>query len=478
MKDLINDPNSLPPKLKSMAEGQGRTSQTCCGRHCSHCRPRRSGRAAAWGWGGRGLVTFIELLANLPCGVGIIPGGPSGGKTFFNMLITTMAEGQNSLQKATFFELLANLPCGVGIIPGGPGGGKTFFNMLIIAMAQAGMIEFVDEDGNKKQRRPKILYLLDINRPVGINRPLFANLPCGVGIIPGGPGGGKTFFNMLITAMAQAGMIEFVDEDGNKKQRRLKIPMSTQMRRGPGLDFKPGNGADIIFNPTPRHLAANFECCAEYGRYRSPARASLQLRTLHTFSLGAPLLAIAWDPPRACAPDCFTPHVVPRASDCSAVCKFGRLGDWSLRAGGQVLPGGAWGGRHRTRPESLLRSKIKPPLARSFSSLQSRHPPPFAHNNILAQSELAAASRSVHPSSLVHRSAIRPVYRRAIRLSSTGAPSVARPLARHPQPALPRARRGADGESAKSQGPPKDGGIKDSKMNDFERYIDTEKGWT
>ncbi|EJT71079.1 STE/STE7 protein kinase [Gaeumannomyces tritici R3-111a-1] len=36
---------------------------------------------------------------------------------------------------------------------------------------------------------------------------------------------------------------------------------------------------------------------------------------------------------------------------------------------------------------------------------------------------------------------------------------------------------GADGESAKSQGPPKDGGIKDSKMNDFRRYIDTEKGW-
>ncbi|KAL8295886.1 hypothetical protein RB597_009069 [Gaeumannomyces tritici] len=94
MKDLINDPNSLPPKLKSMAEGL------------------------------------------------------------------------NSLQKKTFIELLANLPCGVGIIPGGPGGGKTFFNMLITAMAQAGMIEFMDEDGNKKQRRPKILYLLDINRPV------------------------------------------------------------------------------------------------------------------------------------------------------------------------------------------------------------------------------------------------------------------------------------------------------------------------
>ncbi|KAL8413715.1 hypothetical protein RB594_005096 [Gaeumannomyces avenae] len=37
-----------------------------------------------------------------------------------------------------------------------------------------------------------------------------------------------------------------------------------------------GNGADIIFNPTPHHLAANFECCAEYGRVAQLAFKSLE----------------------------------------------------------------------------------------------------------------------------------------------------------------------------------------------------------
>ncbi|KAL8387151.1 hypothetical protein RB595_010120 [Gaeumannomyces hyphopodioides] len=80
--------------------------------------------------------------------------------------LKALVERLNPLQKAAFIDQLANLPCGVGIIPGGPGGGKTFFNMLITAIAQASLIDFVDKDGNRKQRHAKVLYLLDINSPV------------------------------------------------------------------------------------------------------------------------------------------------------------------------------------------------------------------------------------------------------------------------------------------------------------------------
>ncbi|KAL8387382.1 hypothetical protein RB595_009943 [Gaeumannomyces hyphopodioides] len=37
-----------------------------------------------------------------------------------------------------------------------------------------------------------------------------------------------------------------------------------------------GSGADIVFNPTPHHFAANFECCAEYGRVAQLAFKSLE----------------------------------------------------------------------------------------------------------------------------------------------------------------------------------------------------------
>ncbi|TLS22018.1 uncharacterized protein PpBr36_09414 [Pyricularia pennisetigena] len=72
-----------------------------------------------------------------------------------------MVAKANPQQLATYKEMLQRLPCGVGIIPGGPGGGKTFFNMLLTAMAQ--YQELKTEDGT---RRVKILYLIDINSPV------------------------------------------------------------------------------------------------------------------------------------------------------------------------------------------------------------------------------------------------------------------------------------------------------------------------
>ncbi|KAI7918250.1 hypothetical protein M0657_007301 [Pyricularia oryzae] len=75
--------------------------------------------------------------------------------------LSKMVAKANPQQLATYTELLQRLPCGVGIIPGGPGGGKTFFNMLLTAMAQSQ--ELKTEDGT---RRVKILYLIDINSPV------------------------------------------------------------------------------------------------------------------------------------------------------------------------------------------------------------------------------------------------------------------------------------------------------------------------
>ncbi|TLD22388.1 hypothetical protein PspLS_08129 [Pyricularia sp. CBS 133598] len=75
--------------------------------------------------------------------------------------LRSMVAKANAQQVATYKELLQRLPCGVGIIPGGPGGGKTFFNMLLTALAQSQ--ELKTEDGT---RRVKILYLIDINSPV------------------------------------------------------------------------------------------------------------------------------------------------------------------------------------------------------------------------------------------------------------------------------------------------------------------------
>jgi AAA domain-containing protein len=62
-------------------------------------------------------------------------------------------DGLNDDQKNAYTSLLGNLPCGLGILPGGPGGGKTHFAMTTIGLLQSGT-------------KAKTLYLLDINKPL------------------------------------------------------------------------------------------------------------------------------------------------------------------------------------------------------------------------------------------------------------------------------------------------------------------------
>ena len=59
----------------------------------------------------------------------------------------------NEHQMKAYRELLPNLPCGIGMLPGGPGSGKTHFAMTTIGLMQS------DTQG-------KVLYLLDINKPL------------------------------------------------------------------------------------------------------------------------------------------------------------------------------------------------------------------------------------------------------------------------------------------------------------------------
>jgi len=59
----------------------------------------------------------------------------------------------NEHQKCAYAGLLGKLPCGIGILPGGPGGGKTHFAMTTVGLLQSGT-------------NAKVLYLLDINKPL------------------------------------------------------------------------------------------------------------------------------------------------------------------------------------------------------------------------------------------------------------------------------------------------------------------------
>jgi hypothetical protein len=75
--------------------------------------------------------------------------------------VVNQFEKFNEHQKAAYEKLLSNLPCGVGILPGGPGAGKTTWNLTVSCLAQARDIQ----NGGKK-RGIKVLYLLDINKPL------------------------------------------------------------------------------------------------------------------------------------------------------------------------------------------------------------------------------------------------------------------------------------------------------------------------
>jgi hypothetical protein len=53
----------------------------------------------------------------------------------------------NEHQKMAYRWLLGGLPCGVGILPGGPGAGKTHWNLVVSCLAQARDLEVKRDDG-------------------------------------------------------------------------------------------------------------------------------------------------------------------------------------------------------------------------------------------------------------------------------------------------------------------------------------------
>lgn len=79
--------------------------------------------------------------------------------------IVTLLKGFNDHQRAAYKAVLSSLPCGIGIIPGGPGAGKTHWNLVVTAAIQCKDILYYRPDVCVNQSA-KVLYLLDINKPL------------------------------------------------------------------------------------------------------------------------------------------------------------------------------------------------------------------------------------------------------------------------------------------------------------------------
>lgn len=79
--------------------------------------------------------------------------------------VVTMLKGFNAHQQMAYKNILRSLPCGICIIPGGPGAGKTHWNLAVTAAIQSKDIVFHGPD-NYSNRSAKILYVLDINKPL------------------------------------------------------------------------------------------------------------------------------------------------------------------------------------------------------------------------------------------------------------------------------------------------------------------------
>lgn len=79
--------------------------------------------------------------------------------------VVTMLKGFNDHQRDAYKAVLSSLPCGVGIIPGGPGAGKTHWNLVLTAAIQSKDVVWYGPD-KFKNRSAKVLYILDINKPL------------------------------------------------------------------------------------------------------------------------------------------------------------------------------------------------------------------------------------------------------------------------------------------------------------------------
>lgn len=79
--------------------------------------------------------------------------------------VITILKGFNEHQRTAYKEVLRNIPCGVCILPGGPGAGKTHWNLVLTAAIQSKSIIHHGPD-NSSNRTAKVLYILDINKPL------------------------------------------------------------------------------------------------------------------------------------------------------------------------------------------------------------------------------------------------------------------------------------------------------------------------
>lgn len=79
--------------------------------------------------------------------------------------VITMLKGFNEHQITAYRTLLGDLPCGICICPGGPGAGKTHWNLVLTAAIQS-KNEIWLAPGISEPRSAKVLYLIDINKPL------------------------------------------------------------------------------------------------------------------------------------------------------------------------------------------------------------------------------------------------------------------------------------------------------------------------
>lgn len=79
--------------------------------------------------------------------------------------VVTMLKGFNAHQRMAYKTVLSSLPCGICIIPGGPGAGKTHWNLVLTAAMQSKNLIFHGPE-DFSNRSAKVLYILDINKPL------------------------------------------------------------------------------------------------------------------------------------------------------------------------------------------------------------------------------------------------------------------------------------------------------------------------
>lgn len=79
--------------------------------------------------------------------------------------VVSMLKGFNEHQRIAYRNVLSNLPCGICILPGGPGAGKTHWNLVLTAAIQSKDLTVYGPD-ERVERSAKVLYLLDINKPL------------------------------------------------------------------------------------------------------------------------------------------------------------------------------------------------------------------------------------------------------------------------------------------------------------------------